>query len=108
MEIGTVDILIVIGGWAAGNALFNGFEQHLPWYHRLAKLMAMLSLLTVVGVVAGRVAFYVLLSILGLGMTVLHAWWFPKNGVHWRTAEPRSRYLDLIGRIKSGRHRIER
>ena len=94
MEIGTVDILIVIGGWAAGNALFNGFEQHLPWYHRLAKLMAMLSLLTVVGVVAGRVAFYVLLSILGLGMTVLHAWvvsqeWRPL--AHGRATEPIAR-----------------
>jgi hypothetical protein len=96
MEIGAVDIVIV--GWAAGNAVSNGFEQHLPGYRRLATIVEMLSVLTVIDFVAGRVALYVLLSILGIGMMVLHAWCFPKNGGRWYTTEPRSRYLDLIGR----------
>ncbi len=104
MEIGAVDLVVVIGGWAAGNVVFNGFEQHLPWHRRLLKLVAMLTVFTAVGVLGGRVAFYVLLAVVGFGITVLHAWWFPKHGIHWRTAEPRERYLDLIGRMKSGRH----
>ena len=104
MEIRAVDLVIVIAGWAAGSAVFNGYEQHLRWHRRLLKLVAMLSVFTIVGVLGSRVAFYGLLAVVGLAITVLHGWWFPKHDIHWRTAEPREEYLDLIRRMKSGRH----
>lgn len=47
----------------------------------------------------GRVWFYGLLALMTAGIAILHGYWFHySNGIHWRTAEPLDRYLELIGK----------
>ena len=93
-----IDFAIVITGWLVGNVLFNAFERHVSVQKRLGKLALILVVLYGVGAVGGRLAGYGLLGAMTAGMTLLHAWWFPKHGVNGLTAEPCDRYLRLIGK----------
>ncbi|MEE9225744.1 MAG: hypothetical protein V3U68_06080 [Bacteroidota bacterium] len=103
MEIGIIDFVIVTAGWIVGNIVFNNFEKHLPWYRRLLKHLAILVLFFVFGALGGRLAFYSLLLLFAIGITILHAWWFPKHGIHGITAEPYDQYLELINKVKKRR-----
>ena len=88
--------------WVVGSLVFAGYEAHVPWSKRMLKLVVMLGVLTVVHILLGRFWFYGVLAVAGVGMAILHGWWFHhRHGVHWRTAEPRARYLALIGRTGS-------
>ena len=104
MQIGVIDFVIVIAGWIVGNVVFNNFEKHLPLYRRLLKLLAILIMFLVVGAFGGRIAFYLLLLLFAIGMTILHAWWFPKHGIHGIRAEPYDQYLELISRIRKRKY----
>lgn len=101
--VGIADIVFVIAGWLIGNVIFRNFERHAPLWRRIVKFSVLLAVLIGIGVLGGRPAFYLALAALALGMMLLHLWWFPKHGIHWRTAEPRDRYLELIGRMKGRR-----
>lgn len=92
--------MIVVSGWLAGNVLFRAFERHVSVRKRVAKLAVILVVLYGVGMIGGRWAMYGLLLVMAAGMTVLHAWWFPKHGVNGVTAEPYDRYLRLIGKTR--------
>ena len=98
MEVRIVDFALLIGGWLVGNVVLNAFERHVPWHRRAVKLVLIVLVFLVVGALGGRIAFYTLLAAMGIGIVLLHAWWFPKHGIHGITAEPRVRYLELIGR----------
>ena len=102
LNLPIVDYLIVPAGWLAGNIIFNNFEKHLPLYKRFFKFIATTLVIYLVGYFFGRVALYSALLFMVLGMVALHVWWFPKNGINGLTAEPYSKYLDLIGKIKRG------
>ncbi len=71
-----------------------------PVRKRIGKLVVIMAVLYGVGIVGGRWAVYGLLLLMAAGMTVLHAWWFPKHGVNGLTAEPYDRYLRLIGKAR--------
>ncbi len=65
---------------------------------RIMKLAILLVVLVAVHLMTGRIGFYGLLGILTVGMAVLHGYWFHyRHGIHWRTVEPKDRYLALIG-----------
>lgn len=98
-----IDYIIVPAGWIIGNIIFNNFEKHLPWYRRFIKLVITTSVLYAIGYFFGRIALYSVLAAMAIGMIILHAWWFPKNGVNGITAEPYFRYLNLINKMKSGK-----
>lgn len=98
-----IDILIVLAGWTIGNTIFNNFEKHLPLKRRLAKLLALLVILTIIGLLFGRYLFYGLIALMAVGQTILHAWYFPKHGVNGFTAEPYAKYLELIERMKGSK-----
>ncbi|MBI2064596.1 MAG: hypothetical protein HYT62_00905 [Candidatus Yanofskybacteria bacterium] len=95
-----IDYIIVPAGWILGNIIFNNFEKHLPWYRRFIKLMLTMGVLYSVHYFFGRVSMYSVLALMGVGMVVLHAWWFPKNDINGLTAEPYFRYLRLIDKMK--------
>ena len=96
-----IDYIIVPAGWILGNIIFNNFEKHLPWHKRFIKLFLTTGILYVIGYFFGRVPLYSMLSLMVIGMIVLHAWWFPKNGINGLTAEPYFRYLRFVNRMKS-------
>ena len=97
-----IELSVWVLSWVVGSLVFAGYEAHVPWTKRMLKLVVMLGVLTVVHILLGRFWFYGLLAAAGVGMAVLHGWWFhQRHGVHWRTAEPRARYLALIGRTGS-------
>jgi hypothetical protein len=93
------DLFVFFAGWVTGQLIFHAYEAHVPITKRAAKLLAMTGVFAIVHVVLGRRFFYGLLALMTTGMTVLHGYWFHyRHGIHWRTAEPREKYLQLIGR----------
>ncbi len=92
-----LDLLVFFAGWVAGQFIFHAYEAHVPIAKRVAKLLAMSGVFVVVHVTFGRRFFYGLLALMTTGMAVLHGYWFHcRHGIHWRTAEPREKYLQLI------------
>ena len=90
----------MITGWAIGNVLFNAYERHVPPVRRLLKLLILIGLVCLLHVIGGRWLVFTVLALMALGMAVLHVWWFPKHGIHWRTAEPYDEYLKLTKKMK--------
>ena len=99
-SIGLLDIGIIFIGIIIGNTVFNNFEKHLSLLRRIVKGLIMLLILTVIGILMGRVVFYGLIGIMTIGQIILHAWYFPKHGINGLTAEPNDKYLDLIKKMK--------
>ena len=99
-----IELSVWVLTWVVGSLVFAGYEVHVPWAKRTLKLVVMLGILTVVHVVLGRFWFYGVLAFAGVGMAILHGWWFHhRHGVHWRTAEPRAKYLALSGHAPATR-----
>lgn len=97
MTLGS-DLLFFLGGWVAAQAIFHGYEAHTPPGKRLVKLMIMTAVLMTVRIFFGRRAFYGFIALMTTGIAILHGYWFHyRHGIHWRTAEPREKYLRLIG-----------
>ncbi len=93
------DILILILGWLIAQLAFNGYENHVPVAKRIIKFLIILAILTAIRLQFGRVPFFSILSIMTIGIATLHGYWFHyRNGIHWRTAEPKEKYFQLIGK----------
>ncbi len=100
MTIG-FDLAVFVGGWLVAQALFHGFEAHVPLTKRLTKLLVMALIFAAIHYGLGRPYFYGLLGVMTLGIAILHGYWFHhRHGIHWRKAEPRDKYLELIGEKK--------
>lgn len=86
LGIRAVDLAVLVGGWLVGNVVLNAFEQHVPWYRRLMKLLAIVALFLLVGFLGGRIAFYFLLAVIAGGdrsasrMVVSQAWYQRPHG----------------------------
>jgi hypothetical protein len=64
---------------------------------RAAKFAFLFIIFFAIRYFIGRGLFYGLL-LMAMGIGILHGYWFHvRHGIHWRTAEPRDRYLQLIG-----------
>ena len=98
------DVAVVATLFAVGNILFGRFVEHQPRWHRLLKLVVALAVLAAVSTTAGRVWAYGVLAIPLLAAVYVHAWWLPRHGVNGWTAEPRERYLELVGATRSAVH----
>jgi hypothetical protein len=98
MAIVLFDMAVFMGGWAVAQLLFSGFEAHESWAKRLTKLAVLTGVLLAVRLLWARPYFYGLLGLMTTGITILHGYWFHyRHGIHWRKAEPRDKYLQLIG-----------
>ena len=100
MEMTIIEYAIVPLGWVIGNIVFNAFEKHLPLSRRLLKFVVTVGVLYAAGFFLGKYVLYTLLALMVMGMTILHGWWFPKQGVNGLTAEPYERYLEVIKKMK--------
>ena len=98
-----VDILLVAAGCLVGNIVFNNFSRHLPVYRRVLKYVILFPALGLIGLLFGRVAFWSVIGLMTVGLVVVHAWWLPRHGINGLTAEPRDRYLELVGKKKGRR-----
>ncbi len=92
-----LDMLILLFGCIVGNIVFNNFAKHLPVYRRVLKYVVLFSVLGAIGLLLGRIVFWSVIGLMVVGLAILHGWWLPRNGVNGLTAEPRDRYLALIG-----------
>ncbi len=93
-----LDLSIFLLGWFLAQILFYGYEAHVPWSKRISKLIVLFVVFLPIHYFGGRGIFYGLLLLMTAGIAILHGYWFHfKNGIHWRTAEPRDKYLLLIG-----------
>lgn len=80
--------------------VFNNFEKHQPTPRRVVKLLVVVGLLAVIGILFGRVAFWGVIALMTIGQIILHAWYFPKQGINGLTAEPYDKYLATIHKMK--------
>lgn len=93
-----LDLSIFVAGWVLAQILFKGYEAHVPLAKRAAKLAVLTLVFSPIHYFFGRGFFYGLLALMSVGIGILHGYWFHyRNGIHWRTAEPRDKYLQLIG-----------
>ena len=88
--------------FAVGGIAFGRFEDHLPFWRRLLKLVLLVGITALLQVYASTTAALSwLLGMGALGLTV-HFVWCRKNKIDWYTAEPRARYYSLRG-VRAGR-----
>ena len=80
--------------------VFNNFEKHVPTQRRITKLFIVVGVLTVIGILFGRVAFWGVITLMSIGQVYLHGVYFPKHGINGLTAEPYEKYLETIERMK--------
>ena len=99
VRLNLLDAAIFLTGWIIGQWVFQGYEAHVVLGKKLAKLIVLAVVFFAIHRWAGRQWFYGLLAVMALSISVLHGYWFHyRNGIHWRTAEPREKYLRLIGK----------
>ncbi|MCA9907081.1 MAG: hypothetical protein KC519_00425 [Anaerolineae bacterium] len=97
-----LDAIIFFMIWLAAQVVFHGFEAHVPLTKRLTKFAVIAVLLSVIHAFVGRGAYYAALGMMAVGIASLHGYYFHyRHGIHWRKAEPRDQYLELIGQMKS-------
>ena len=95
------EILVVLMiASAAYFVVFNNFEKHLPAQRRVVKLLVVIGVLATIGILFGRYAFWGVIALMTIGQIILHAWYFPKQGINGLTAEPYDRYLATIQKMK--------
>lgn len=91
------DVAVVMSIFAVGSILFGRFEEHKPRGRRVLKVAIVLGAIVALSATAGRTWAYGLLAIPLLGALWVHLYWLPKNGINGWTAEPRDKYLELVG-----------
>jgi uncharacterized membrane protein len=93
-------LVVLIIASAAYFVVFNNFEKHLPAQRRVVKLLVVIGVLTTIGILFGRYAFWGVITLMTIGQVILHAWYFPKQGINGLTAEPYDKYLVTIQKMK--------
>lgn len=80
--------------------VFNNFEKHVPTQRRIIKLFIVVGVLSIIGILFGRFAFWGMIALMTVGQVYVHGVYFPKHGVNGWTAEPYDKYLELTERMK--------
>lgn len=91
------EVAIICGLTAIGGILMGHFEEGKPKWRRILKIFVASGLAVLISATAGRVWFFVFLGVLAVLVTLVHAWWLPKKGIHGWTGEPREKYYALRG-----------
>jgi hypothetical protein len=97
MERYWFEVAVISFIFAAGGIFFGHFEEGVPRWRRLLKLIAINVLAVTITATAGREWFYALLAVFSVLVLLIHGWWLPKNGINGLTGEPRERYYRLRG-----------
>lgn len=80
--------------------VFNKFEKHVPTQRRIVKLFMVVGILSIIGNLFSRYAFWGTIGLMTIGQVYVHGVHFPKHGVNGWTAEPYDKYLELTERMK--------
>ena len=92
-----IDAAVMATMFALGNILFGHFEERTPKWRRVLKFFLMTGGIVLLSATAGRQwSIGVVLALLAV-VTVIHAWWLPKHGIHPLTGEPKDKYYALRG-----------
>jgi hypothetical protein len=100
LETRWFDVAVVMGIFAIGGICFGRFEEHKPRWRRVLKVALVLGITLALATWGGRGWAYGVLLLPALGAAYVHLIWLPKRGVNGWTAEPRERYLELVGARK--------
>jgi len=90
------DLAVVMSIFAVGNILFGHFEEHVPKWKRLLKVVLVTVTFLVLSGLVGRAWAFAFLSIPLSMAAIIHLWWLPRNGINGWTGEPRAKYLALV------------
>jgi hypothetical protein len=100
-SVSLTEILIVLSmASLAYFVFFNKFEKHVPVQRRITKLVIVVGVLSVIGILFSRFAFWGVIALMTVGQVYLHGVYFPKHGINGLTAEPYDKYLETIERMK--------
>jgi hypothetical protein len=83
--------------FAIGNILFGHFEEGTPKWRRILKIFIFIGITILLTKYLGRVWFYVMLLIMSIAVSFIHAWWLPKQGINGLTGEPKEKYYEFRG-----------
>ena len=90
------DLAVVFAIFAIGNIVFGHFEDHKPKVRRVLKVAVVALATAILSSYGLRWVAFTALGLLALAALYVHAVWLPSHGVSGWTAEPRSRYYDLL------------
>src|SRR5215475_11317615 len=82
---------------AVGNVAFRRFEQRIPLWRRLLKIVVLLGLTACISYWFGRTGVLIALGVALLPVLYIHAIYLPRHGVNGWTGEPREKYYALRG-----------
>ncbi|HCK64861.1 MAG TPA: hypothetical protein DHW49_01220 [Anaerolineae bacterium] len=100
-SVSLTEILIVLFiAYGAYFIAFNNFEKHVPTQRRITKLAIVVGVLSVIGILFSRFAFWGVIGLMAIGQFYLHGVYFPQHGINGLTAEPYDKYLETIERMK--------
>lgn len=91
------EVAVMTGIFALGQILFANFAAQTPKRQRVLKLLFFTALACTVSATLGRTWFFVLLSVLAVAFTAVHALYLPLHGVNGLTGEPKAKYHALRG-----------
>lgn len=86
-----------------GHLFLGRFSEYQSRWRRLLKSVLAVALIVGASAFLGRVWMWVAIGVMVLGVLVIHGWWLPAKGVNGWTAEPRERYLALLGLDATGK-----
>ena len=94
-----LDLSVFLLMWGVAQFAFANFERHVFWRKRILKLVMVTVALSTIHLSFGRSSYWLTLGLMTIGIFLVHVVWFQLiHGVHWRKAEPREKYLNLIAR----------
>lgn len=91
-----------------GHLFFGPFEQHRPYWRRVAKSLLGVAMVVMTTAFFGRQWTWVLIGAMGVALVAVHGWWLPRNGINGLTGEPRDKFFALIGLAPDGKTRLPR
>lgn len=96
-------LIVLLVACGAYFIVFNNFEKHVPAQRRITKLFIVVGMLSIIGVLFGRFAFWGMIGLMTIGQVYLHGVYFPKHGINGLTAEPYDKYLELTEKMKGNK-----
>ena len=103
-SVSPTEILIVLTiASLAYFVVFNKFEKHIPMKRRIVKLVTVVGVLSIIGILFSRYAFWGMIALMTIGQVYVHGVYFPKHGVNGWTAEPYDKYIELTERMKGNK-----
>jgi len=91
------DFAIFFGAYTVGSICFGRFEDWKPRWRRVLKTLLATVIFWGLLRFGGRQVAWGVMGALLVVVVYLHAVWLPKKGINGWTAEPREKYLELVG-----------